>query len=185
MRMIFAFPSRPLVHTQVVSQSSYPRATPPSHWWTRRRLPRPQLHCARLTMSKAAILAKRRRQEKLAEVGAELNKQKWEEMRAQIERFEANLRAFATQHKESIQRDANFRAHFHQMCAAVGVDPLTSRKGLWSELLGVGDYYYELAVRAIEACVATRPLNGGIIALDELVRILRRKRSAYVDDVSR
>lgn len=136
-------------------------------------------------MSKAAIIAKKRRQEQLARRGEELNKQKWDDMRAQMQRFEQNLTAFATEHKESIQRDARFRAHFHEMCAAAGVDPLTSRKGLWAELLGVGDYYYELAVRAIEACVATRPLNGGIIALDELVRLLRAKRSAYVDDVSR
>eukprot|EP00171_Calliarthron_tuberculosum_P006850 IDg6850t1 len=135
-------------------------------------------------MSKKEILARKRRKQELARRGDELNRQKYADMRAQMQRFEANLRAFATEHKDSIQRDARFRAHFHEMCAAAGVDPLTSRKGLWAELLGVGDYYYELAVRAIEACVATRPLNGGVIALDELVRHLRKRRSAYVEDVS-
>ena len=25
-----------------------------------------------------------------------------------------------------------------------GVDPLASNKGFWNDLLGVGDYYYEL-----------------------------------------
>jgi hypothetical protein len=28
-----------------------------------------------------------------------------------------------------------------------GVDPLASNKGFWAQLLGVGDFYYELAVQ--------------------------------------
>lgn len=43
-----------------------------------------------------------------------------------------------------IKKDAEFRQHFQQMCATIGVDPLASSKGFWSEMLGVGDYYYEL-----------------------------------------
>jgi ESCRT-II complex subunit VPS22 len=33
------------------------------------------------------------------------------------------------------------------MCSAVGVDPLASQKGFWAELLGFGDFYYELGVQ--------------------------------------
>ena len=33
------------------------------------------------------------------------------------------------------------------MCASIGVDPLASSKGFWSEMLGVGDFYYELGVQ--------------------------------------
>ena len=36
------------------------------------------------------------------------------------------------------------------MCAAIGVDPLASSKGFWAEMLGMGDYYYELGVRVVE-----------------------------------
>lgn len=43
-----------------------------------------------------------------------------------------------------IKKNAEFRGHFQQMCATIGVDPLASSKGFWSEMLGVGDYYYEL-----------------------------------------
>ena len=38
------------------------------------------------------------------------------------------------------------------MCASVGVDPLASGKGFWAEKLGVGDFYYELAVQIVEVC---------------------------------
>jgi ESCRT-II complex subunit VPS22 len=35
------------------------------------------------------------------------------------------------------------------MCKEIGVDPLSSKKGFWDEVLGVGDFYYELAVREV------------------------------------
>ena len=38
----------------------------------------------------------------------------------------------------------------------VGVDPLASSKGIWGELLGLGDFYYELGVRIIEITIVTR-----------------------------
>ena len=42
------------------------------------------------------------------------------------------------------------------MCANVGVDPLVSNQSTWAQLLGLGDFYYELGVQVIEACLATR-----------------------------
>jgi len=54
------------------------------------------------------------------------------------------------------------------MCATIGVDPLASSKGFWSEMLGVGTFYYELGIQAIEVCISTRVINGGIISMKEL-----------------
>lgn len=45
------------------------------------------------------------------------------------------------------------------------MDPLASNKGFWAEVLGVGDFYYELAVQIVEICLATRDINGGLMAL--------------------
>ena len=47
---------------------------------------------------------------------------------------------------DDIRKNAQFRQHFQQMCATIGVDPLASSKGFWAEMLGVGDYYYELGM---------------------------------------
>ena len=49
-----------------------------------------------------------------------------------------------------------FRAQFHAMCGHVGVDPLVSNQSTWAQLLGLGDFYYQLGVQVIEACLATR-----------------------------
>ncbi len=54
------------------------------------------------------------------------------------------------------------------MCANIGVDPLASNKGMWAQLLGLGDFYYQLGVQVIEACLTTRHINGGMIELHKL-----------------
>ncbi len=71
-------------------------------------------------------------------------------------------------HREDVRKDPVFRAQFHTMCANVGVDPLASNKGMWAQLLGFGDFYYELGVQVVEACLATRSMNGGLMDLDSL-----------------
>nr|VDD49862.1 unnamed protein product [Brassica oleracea] len=81
--------------------------------------------------------------------------------------------------QNDIRKNPAFRARFHEMCAKVGVDPLASNKGFWAELLGIGDFYYELGIYAyiiIEVCMLTRSLNGGLISLQELCSHLRQRR---------
>lgn len=126
-----------------------------------------------------------RRKEELARRGEQISQETARQMKLQLESFKRKLEEFAIRHKKEIQKDPAFRAKFHSMCASIGVDPLTSRKGVWSELLGVGDYYYELGVRIIEVCVATRPMNGGIISLKELVDELQKRRVTYTEKISR
>lgn len=47
--------------------------------------------------------------------------------------------------------------------------------GLW-EGLGLGEWMIELAVQVVDVCVSTRERNGGLIAMDELIRIISRLR---------
>ena len=88
------------------------------------------------------------------------------------------LAEFAKTHRSEIQDDPAFRQQFLQMCGPLGVDPLVSRKSFWAKALGVGmgDFYYELAVKVAEVCFATRTRNGGIIAVTEVHEFLNRKR---------
>jgi hypothetical protein len=72
--------------------------------------------------------------------------------------------------RDDIRKDPSFRAQFHTMCANIGVDPLASNKGLWAQVLGFGDFYYELGVQIVEACMATRSMNGGLMDMQSLLR---------------
>ncbi len=53
---------------------------------------------------------------------------------------------------------------------------VVAAKGFWAETLGIGNFYYELAVQVIEICFSTREQNGGLIELRALLEKLERFR---------
>jgi ESCRT-II complex subunit VPS22 len=59
----------------------------------------------------------------------------------------------------------------------------SAQKGFWAELLGVGDFYYEvqrtllyltsqLGIQILEICFATRSRNGGLMDLAGQLRLV-------------
>ena len=112
-------------------------------------------------------------------------------LETQLAVFRSLLQNFAQTHARDIRSDPSFRAQFARMCAAIGVDPLASSSSpssgssssggggsIWAQLLGrsVNDFYFELAVRAVEVCGATRGENGGLIGVQELRERVMRGR---------
>jgi EAP30/Vps36 family len=46
------------------------------------------------------------------------------QMKEQVQVFQDNLEEFARKHKRDINKNPEFRKHFHEMCTSIGVDPL-------------------------------------------------------------
>ena len=122
----------------------------------------------------------------------ELSQSLESENAAHVEKFVGSFRetveAFARKHRDKIQSEPAFRARFSAMCTEIGVDPLRSSKGVWASVLGVGEFYYELGVKIARVCLATRPANGGLLGMDELLHELNasnRSKPATKDDVRR
>ncbi|GAC77693.1 RNA polymerase II transcription factor complex subunit [Moesziomyces antarcticus T-34] len=110
-------------------------------------------------------------------LGNDLTASQLTELRQQLDLFSTSLRQFSSQHRHEIRKNAEFRHAFQKMCYSIGVDPLSSSTrgagglaGLWSDMLGLGDWQYELGVQIIDVCVSTRTTNGGVIAMDDLIR---------------
>jgi ESCRT-II complex subunit VPS22 len=139
----------------------------------------------------AAGLKKRKEQRaKKAELGGKLAVENLAHVSSSLATFKANLEAFARKYKKQINSDPVFRSQFAKMCSSIGVDPLASNKGFWAEVLGVGDFYYELGVQIVDVCLATRAQNGGIMGVGELAATLARKRpptaqAVAADDILR
>merc|ERR1711970_1683047 len=123
-----------------------------------------------------AINKKRLAESKFKEKGYELAQDQLNELSKHLGQFRENLQDFAAKHKNEIKKNPQFRKQFQEMCASIGVDPLASGKGFWSEMLGVGDFYYELGVQVIEVCVATSHRNGGVVAVEEVLKRLNQRR---------
>merc|ERR1719471_1762952 len=109
-------------------------------------------------------------------VGEQLEAEQLAQAKAQLESLRAALSEFAQKHRGRINSDPPFRQAFCEMCVAAGVDPLASSKGLWDELLGVGQFYNELGVQVLTACLRTRDVNGGLLDLKECLRLLQASR---------
>ncbi|KAM8947825.1 vacuolar-sorting protein SNF8 [Pelodytes ibericus] len=131
-----------------------------------------------------AIAKKKLAEAKYKERGTVLAEDQLAQMSKQLEMFKTNLEEFASKHKQEIRKNSQFRVQFQDMCATIGVDPLASGKGFWSEMLGVGDFYYELGVQIVEVCLALKHHNGGLITLAELHQQVLKGRGKLAQDVS-
>lgn len=99
--------------------------------------------------------------------GAKMEENQFQQLTKNMAIFKEKLEEFAMNHKQDIKKNPQFRRQFQEMCAAIGVDPLASRKGFWS-VLDLGDFYYELSVQVIEVCLAAHKSTGGLMELEEL-----------------
>lgn len=135
-------------------------------------------------MGAGAIAKKKLAEARYKERGSVLAEDQIAQMSKQLETFRSHLEEFASKHKQEIRKNPQLRVQFQEMCATIGVDPLASGKGFWSEMLGVGDFYYELGVQIIEVCLALKHRNGGLITLDELHQRVLKGRGKYAQDVS-
>jgi ESCRT-II complex subunit VPS22 len=114
--------------------------------------------------------------------GTNLRQSHTDSLQTQLSVFQQLLYQFSIQHAKEIRSNPSFRAEFARMCSAVGVDFLasshTNKDGksggaggsLWAQMLGgdINDFYFEIAVRVVEVCRATRAENGGMMALAEV-----------------
>lgn len=101
-----------------------------------------------------------------------------EQLKAQLEVFKRSLGEFAQNYQKDIKKNPLLRAQFQKMCNTIGVDPLASSKGFWAEMLGVGDFYYELGIQIVESCLVWQEATGGLIDLDVIKKRISRLRSA-------
>ena len=123
--------------------------------------------------------------ERYKEVSETLASDQFNRFKELYSNFKTNLEQFAAKHRDKLKKSPELRVNFQNMCAQLGVDPLVSSKGMWTEMLGFGDFYYDLTVQIAEICTAHAPRTGGLIRLSELLQRLQKARSAAAGEVSK
>jgi ESCRT-II complex subunit VPS22 len=88
------------------------------------------------------------------------------ELFTQLEQY---LQSFVANHHEEMKQNPLLRQRFTQLCMEMGVDPLATKKSIWSSL-GFGDFYNHVSVQVAQVCLSTRQFNGGLISLAELTK---------------
>lgn len=130
----------------------------------------------------ASIAQHKNSDEKFKDKKCAIDETSVEQLQVQLNKLKDKLEWFAAKHQNVLKTDPMFRQEFIQMCAAIGVDPLASCKGFWTEFLGVGTFYYQLAVQAIEIVLSGQAYHGGIIPLENLWKQLIDSRSGYLEN---
>lgn len=120
-----------------------------------------------------------------AELSSELSQAQVDLLHAQLAQFRTALAHYASTHRDRIREEPSFRHAFQQMCTTIGVDPLAGPRkgGWWAEMLGLGDWQYELGVQIVDVCISTRERNGGLIEMGELIRLVSKLRGVAGGDV--
>lgn len=66
-------------------------------------------------------------QAKFQAKGTELASEQLNQFSQELAIFQTKLEEFAHKHRDEIRRNSQFRRHFQDMCASVGVDPLACK----------------------------------------------------------
>ncbi|CDZ96985.1 RNA polymerase II transcription factor complex subunit [Phaffia rhodozyma] len=133
----------------------------------------------------SSLQAQQSQSKAYSSLSSQISQTQVESLRAQMDQFRSNLREFASKHREEIRKDPVFRMHFQRMCSHLSIDPLsgplhgpspTSISGLFSSLLPLSDWTYELLTQIVDIAISTRSVNGGLLPLRDLIRRLERIR---------
>lgn len=108
------------------------------------------------------------------QLGQVLTEQHLAQLSTQLAVFQAALINFAQDHGPEIAAKSEFRAKFTQLCQLVGVDPLEL---VLHATKSDPNFHIGLSVRIVEVCQETRALNGGLIAMRELVSRLQHNNN--------
>lgn len=115
-------------------------------------------------------------QQSYAAAGEELAAVELQHVQQAVQKFHTGLYEFALKNRKYINKNPTFRSQFNYLCQRLHIDPLQTQKSLFNSLLGYGEFYYTLAVQVLECCIASRDVNGGLITVDELLKLVRQRR---------
>ncbi|CAD8066831.1 unnamed protein product [Paramecium sonneborni] len=87
--------------------------------------------------------------------------------------FQKNLHQFAGKYRDEISKNPDFREKFYELCDKMDVNPMISKKTMWSDL-GFGDFYNELAMRILDICAKKYSIYGGITKITDIIDEFRR-----------
>jgi ESCRT-II complex subunit VPS22 len=136
----------------------------------------------------AGVLKQRERSQKMNELGEKIEASRVDKAKERLSDFKTKLTEFALKYRSRIQDDPVFREQFVSMCDMVGVDPIQISKGskTWlGGIIGIGDFYSELAVQVLTQCMIQRKSTyGSLLPVLKCFELIQTE-NVSLDDLKR
>lgn len=103
-----------------------------------------------------------------------LNAQR-EQLQTQLQVFQNALISFKSEYSKEIIQNEQARTCFAEVCMAFGIDPLvvaSSINDADNSGKNKSERNNQLCIKMIELCSITRPINGGIVSINELLKLI-------------
>lgn len=126
----------------------------------------------------AHVQKKTQMQQQMSGLGEQMTAERVGQIADEIEGLESHLRTLAEKHKDEIKQNPILRARFRQLADSLGIDLISSKKNIFAGILGLGDFYYGLASKVVEACMRERKFCGSYVPLKRIVLFMRKEYSA-------
>ena len=137
----------------------------------------------------AGVLKQRERAHKMTALGEKLDEDRSEKAREMLTSFRTKITEFALKYRSRIQKDPVFREQFVCMCESLGVDPIQiSKSGTsnwWSDVVGMGTFYTDLAVQILTQCMISRKSTYGSLLPVKRCMELIQTDNVSIDDLRR
>lgn len=128
----------------------------------------------------AHVQQKQKTNQQMADLGAQITAERVGQIQDQLEQLEEQLRVLAKQHREEIKHDPVVRARFRQLADSLGVDLISSKKNVFAGALGLGDFYYSLASKVVEACMKESKFCGAFVPLKHVLTAVQKSYDAVL-----
>lgn len=110
--------------------------------------------------------------EKYQSLGSTVSQSQRDHLLTQLQVFQAALISFKSEYASEIVQNEEVRTNFAEICIAFGIDPLVVASSITGEQNNNVERSNQLCLKMIELCTLTRPINGGIISVKDLLGMI-------------
>ena len=112
------------------------------------------------------MMKKQQREKKKKIVDSYYNEQtkKLENIMQKIDNLLKNKSA---DYEYKIKNNPEFRTKFANLCNILGIDPIITKKSMWSSY---SEFYTQLGMKILRICEKSKKINGGIISIEEIIK---------------
>jgi ESCRT-II complex subunit VPS22 len=131
----------------------------------------------------AGIVANRERNNRMMDLGAQIENARNSKFLEIFEKFKIKLTNFLNSHKNRIFSDPEFRELFLSLCGSVGIDPFTIKDSKIDKIFG--KFYVNLSIQILTNIYINRNKFGNLVPIEIIIESVQSDMRVSLHDIKR